>query len=296
MMTYALCLLTDSSCSSNFPSVFDLKQWVLDANINDIKVQKGRQWLIPDITFTCNGSITKWIVGARHQPGKSEFPELQIWRSMDSMIYMKVGFNTLTPNKVNDVMSVHEHISSPLEFQEGDILGLYQPIDTSGMELYYQIFDGPVNYKLNYEDNAVNIETLRPARYDYPLVTVEIATHTSFIIPVISSTLVTVIPISTSQTLLTKSLLVPLSSSISNSPILQEPLKSPSISNSSNSQHVVLPIFAYPVISVAAILIIIAAVITVVMMIIRLCRDKANRNNSVNMQIDQNLSYTVNSL
>ena len=236
-------------------------------------------------------------MGAGHQLSDDQFAELQIWRSMDSMIYRLVDFDVLTPNKVNNVSNVHEYIPSlPLKFQEGDILGLYKPIDSSGMELYYQIFDGPVNFKLNSDDNTVNIETLRPARYDYPLVTVEIATRASFIIPVISSTLVTAIPISTSQTLLTQSLLVPLSSSISNSPILQEPLKSPSISNSSNSQHVVLPIFAYPVISVAAILIIIAAVITVVVMILCLRRNKTNRSNSVNMQIDQNLSYTVNSL
>ena len=117
---------------------------------------------------------------------------------MDSMVYRLVDFDVLTPNKINNVSNLHEHIPNlPLEFQEGDILGLYKPIDSIGMELYYQKFDGPVNFKLNNDDNTAIIETLRPARYDYPLVTVEIATHASFIIPVISSTLVTAIPIST---------------------------------------------------------------------------------------------------
>ena len=197
----------DSSCSSNFPNVSDFKQWVLDANINVIKVRTGQQRLIPDITFTCNGSITKWIMGAMHQPDKDLLPELQIWRSMDSMIYTKVAFNLITPNKDNNVLNVHQYIPNPpLEFQEGDILGVYQPTDkSSGMELYYQTFDGPANYKLNNNANTTNIHAL-PGRYDYPLVTVEIAAaDASFIIPTISSTLVTTIPTSTSQTLLTKS-------------------------------------------------------------------------------------------
>ena len=274
-----LYLLTESSsCSSNFQTVFDFKQWVLDANINDIKVRTGQQRLIPNITFTCNGSITKWIVGARHQPDNDQFPELQIWRSMDSMIYTKVAFNFLTPNKVNNVLNVHEHIPNPpLEFQEGDILGVYQPKFSIGMELYYQKFDGPVNYKLHYKDNTANIQILSEFRYDYPLVTVEIATYASFIFPSVpSSTLVTVIPTSISQTLPTKA--------------LQLPLMSPSF-NSSNSHHVVLPIFAFPVISVAAILIMIAAVITIFMILHRF----RNKANTINMHIDQNSSYAVNS-
>ena len=67
------------------------------------------------------------------------------------------------------------------------------------------------------------------------------------------------------------------------------------MSNSSNSEQVVLPIFAYPVISVVAILIIIAAVITVVVMITCCFRKNVNCNSPrpVNMQIDQNLSYAV---
>ena len=77
------------------------------------------------LTFELNlsyssSSITKWIVGARHHPGKEQLPELQIWRSMDSMIYTKVGFNTFTPNKVNIVLNVHQYIPNPpLEFQGG---------------------------------------------------------------------------------------------------------------------------------------------------------------------------------
>ena len=223
-----------------------------------------------------------------HQPDKDLLPELQIWRSMDSMIYTKVAFNLITPNKVNNVLNVHQYIPNPpLEFQEGDILGVYQPTDkSSGMELYYQTFDGPANYKLNNNANTANIHAL-PGRYDYPLVTVEIAAaDASFIIPTISSTLVATIPTSTSQTLLTKSahVQVPLMTQSASNPqqlissmlvtsissTSSQSLPTKSLSNSSNSQQVVLPIFAYPVISVAAILIIIAAVITVVMMILHI--------------------------
>ena len=76
---------------------------------------------------------------------------------------------------------VEYNLSNPLEFQEGDILGVYQPqIENSALVVYYQERDGPVNYR-NISKSALFDVTLlggSPAdnQYDYPLVTVEIST------------------------------------------------------------------------------------------------------------------------
>ena len=40
-----------------------LRQKTLDLNINQLGATTREQCLFPDITFTCNGAITKWIVG-----------------------------------------------------------------------------------------------------------------------------------------------------------------------------------------------------------------------------------------
>ena len=134
-----------------------------------------QQRLFPDITFTCNGFITKWIVGAEAENDDS-LPELQIWRNTGGTSYTKAGFSLLLSNTISG--NVAEYIlSSPLEFQEGDILGVYQPRrGDSALVVYYQERDGPVNYEEG--NSALSTVTLDTPdnQYDYPLVTVEIST------------------------------------------------------------------------------------------------------------------------
>ena len=41
-----------------------------------------RQQITPDIKFTCDGMITKWIVGVNWDSSDSFYPELQVWRNI----------------------------------------------------------------------------------------------------------------------------------------------------------------------------------------------------------------------
>ena len=137
-----------------------------------------QQRLFPNITFTCNGFITKWIVGGTTDNTKSLQPELQIWRNTGGTSYTKASFSVLPFSTL--VSNVAEYtLSTPLEFQEGDILGVYQPrrLD-SALVVYYQECDGPVNYQEG--SNSLSTVTLDTPgnQYDYPLVTVEISTGT----------------------------------------------------------------------------------------------------------------------
>ena len=139
-----------------------------------MRIRDRQQTLFPDITFTCNGSITKWIVGAETGDGDLQ-TELQVWRNIGGTSYTKVGFSLLPSGIFSGIV---EHIPNPLlEFQEGDILGVYQPrgLD-SALVVYYQERDGPVNYQ---EGNSSQSDvTLGSSvnQFDYPLVTVEIST------------------------------------------------------------------------------------------------------------------------
>ena len=134
-----------------------------------------RQSLFPDITFTCNGFITKWIVGGTTGNNKPSQPELQIWRNTGGTSYTKTNFSPLPVSALRNNVAEYT-LTTPLEFQEGDILGVYQPQD-SALVLYYQERDGPVNYE---EGNSAlklsSVTIVNPKYYDYPLVTVEIST------------------------------------------------------------------------------------------------------------------------
>ena len=59
--------------------------------------------------------------------GGNLFPELQIWRPTgDDGVYTKVGYTTITT--VIESSRFYEYsLSSPLDFQAGDVLGYYQP-------------------------------------------------------------------------------------------------------------------------------------------------------------------------
>ena len=151
------------------------------------------QRVFPDINFTCSGSLTKWIVGGTI--GSALRVEVQIWRRNHGSEndYTKVGYSILdATDPDND--NVYEYIPDPpLEFQEGDILGVYQQLalGSNCMRVYYQETTGPANYRrLLYSDPpapaTLNSPTLVVSQYDYPLVTVEICKYIAIILSCIS--------------------------------------------------------------------------------------------------------------
>ena len=220
-------LPTDPPCTSGFLSPFELRQQTLDVNINGVTSRNQQQHLFPEINFTCNGSITKWIVGAEMRASGTVQPELQIWRrdSWRRNRYTKVDFSLLIPNETSDP-NIHEYYPDPpLEFQEGDILGVYTPRrDDSQLVVYYQENTGPQNY------GRISVDPLAPtvftygntaSQIGYPLVTVEVSRADSTVMVAVSAT-------SLSRASATQSLLLPRASS-------SMPLSSPSLPLSSPS-------------------------------------------------------------
>ena len=84
------------------------------------------QAIFPEVGFTCSGSIDAWVFGAEWK-GLNRFLELQIWRPTgDDGAYTKVGNTTI--NTAMESSRFYEYpLSSPLDFQAGDVFGYYQP-------------------------------------------------------------------------------------------------------------------------------------------------------------------------
>ena len=136
-----------------------------------------QQLLFPDINFTCNGSITKWIVGGHDTTNNPpKLTELQIWRNTEGTSYSKINcFSPLSHSTLNGNVAEY-NLSAPLEFKEGDILGLYQPQrQKSALILYFQEYDGPANYEEGPNPRSSVSLSGSPESYHYPLVTVEIS-------------------------------------------------------------------------------------------------------------------------
>ena len=93
-------------------------------NLGDTTDSGNTQAIFPEVSFTCDGSIQRWVLGARWD-GHEEYIELQIWRPTGNGAYTKVGYTTII---VNGPAALYVYVvSPPLAFQAGDVLGYYQP-------------------------------------------------------------------------------------------------------------------------------------------------------------------------
>ena len=124
-------------------------------------VDDGRQVIVPNARFNCNGRITNVAVSMHGRVG-SDLPLFQVFHptSLNSNTYNKTG-------EVPLARGIYKHIdnhlgyyyakmslnnSSQIEFQSGDVIGYYQPsnpqrriwsIQTSGYTSYSKIVTSP---------------------------------------------------------------------------------------------------------------------------------------------------------
>ena len=85
------------------------------------------QWIFPEATFTCDGSIHGWVFGAQWEGNSGPSIELQVWRPVGGgRSYRKVGSTVIdTEQNVSEFYQLQ--LPSPVPFRAGDVLGFYQP-------------------------------------------------------------------------------------------------------------------------------------------------------------------------
>ena len=145
-----------------------------------ISPEYEQQRVIPDIAFTCNGAITKWIVGAVWKTAgqRSNFPHLQIWRNISDTSYTLVNSIIFTAAGESSNKIYEFTPDPPLGFQAGDVLGIFQPQQqTSRLRIYHEQDTGSINYFVNTgmaPSTNFSIATA-DSEMTRPLVTVEIS-------------------------------------------------------------------------------------------------------------------------
>ena len=143
-----------------------------------------RLQITPDIKFTCDGMITKWIVGADWDSSDSLYPELQVWRNIGNDVYQKRNGTFITIPSVSSNRIYEYDNFSPIPFQAGDILGVFLPRNGNArLRLLSETTNSPTNYYLNTGNSAsespfdtIDIQrsqSLSSQAY-HPLVSVEI--------------------------------------------------------------------------------------------------------------------------
>ena len=144
-----------------------------------LRTRERQQRIIPMINFTCSGSINKWTVAAEWNGGRMHvnFPQLEIWRiqSAGSNVYNRMG-STHPGGAVENDSEIYEFVvSPPLQFQPGDILGIFNP-HRPRLGIYYVETIGPPNYHTTNEGTSPSTASFtisNTAQNDLPLITVD---------------------------------------------------------------------------------------------------------------------------
>ena len=108
-----------------------------------------RQQISPEMRFTCDGMITKWIIGAELHVSDNLYPELQIWRNVGNRSYEKIN-GTLFETGISLFSNIYESDNfSPIPVKSGDILGIFlPPQEQTRLRLRTEIANGPTQYYL----------------------------------------------------------------------------------------------------------------------------------------------------
>ena len=112
---------------------------------------------------------------------------LQIWRQLGPNNYNKTGSSSVNADTMIGT-NLYEFIpQTPLEFQEGDIFGVYAGHpdgNNAGLVLFEQKESGPINLRISPSLNSPSstiTQTLITANNDFPLVTLEISKSSLFL-------------------------------------------------------------------------------------------------------------------
>ena len=124
------------NCTSGFTTI-ERMEAVLDNYITS--ANNEQQAIVPEMSFSCNGSIRTLIFGAVWSSNRPSniYTELQIWRPVSGDGNYTIVGNAAIVTEQNTTLLYHYSINetSPLHFQQGDIIGFYQPFTQLRLQL-----------------------------------------------------------------------------------------------------------------------------------------------------------------
>lgn len=148
--------------------------------IGRIKDNLIHQAVFPDIRFVCPGNLTRWTLVAKPVGGGSQYPEVHVWRPEGVFnTFTRFKRNKLNQDSPSPVSRVYEaHRDPPLQFEAGDVLGVYNPT-IPALAFLYQGQGGYRNYYIGGPIRAretfdLNDGLVLENRNDYPLVSVDV--------------------------------------------------------------------------------------------------------------------------
>ena len=143
-------------CGCGFMSVERMEYINVDT-VSYLVNPDERQQISPEMRFTCDGMITKWIIGAElYMPGNL-YPELQVWRNIANRTYEKIN-GTLFQFGISSFNKTYESDNfPPIPVKYGDILGIFiPPYQQARLHLRSENSNGPTQYYLATDSSDIS--------------------------------------------------------------------------------------------------------------------------------------------
>ena len=99
--------------------------------------------IVPDVSFSCSGNIIGLLLGAtiKGTIGRTLYPEIQVWRrNSNKLNYTRLASQEirLNPGDFSPDGVLQYNLTTPISFQSGDVLGVYQPMESNSVvKVYY---------------------------------------------------------------------------------------------------------------------------------------------------------------
>ena len=94
-------------------------------NVCGERVNSENQYIIPELNFSCNGTVTQWKVGVDSRKRDDAELNLQIWRSVGVGEYYRVTEVVYVGTKGSEIGIATVPVS--MSVQAGDMVGFYAP-------------------------------------------------------------------------------------------------------------------------------------------------------------------------
>ena len=110
--------------------------------------------LLAQESFNCSGTMTGLLlVGTITEKTemRDKYAEIQIWRNTLSNIYTRQGREEikLSPGDFSPDGVFQYNLTTPIPFESGDVLGVYQPRQQNSVVRVYYDSSTSINYRVN---------------------------------------------------------------------------------------------------------------------------------------------------
>ena len=162
-MTGCLYVCTDPpGCGCGFMRVERMRNLLKLEPGSALVFPDQRQQISPEMNFTCDGMITKWIIGAEFSLFQDLYPEFQIWRNVRDRVYTKIYNTSMSQfsSSLSDGTYVLDSFA-PIPVKSGDIFGiLIPPRASSKLRLLSETATTPTQYFIIADDTDTHYDVI----------------------------------------------------------------------------------------------------------------------------------------